>query len=85
MKALRRLWESVRCAFRPNISRERAIELARQECERRGQPWEGPIGVHGYFLYYSVVTHDDWLGGDIWIAVDKRDGHIRGFGRWPRC
>ena len=80
-----RAWESLRCVFRPSISREQAIELAHIECRRRGQPWEEPIEVYWRFFYYSVKTHADWLGGDAWIAVDKRDGHIRGFGKFPPC
>jgi len=81
--ALRRFWEFVRCGFRPGVSRETAIELARKECESRGHPWEGPIKVYGHWSYYTVVTHADWLGGDARIAVDKRDGRIKGFGKFP--
>jgi hypothetical protein len=69
--------ESLRCIFRPAISREDAIELAREECRRRGYPVRDPVKVRSGLLVYGVLIGGDLRGGSPCVSVDKRDGSIR--------
>ncbi|MCG3135115.1 MAG: hypothetical protein HMLKMBBP_02618 [Planctomycetes bacterium] len=74
-----RFFGTMRCIVLPAVSRERAVEIVRAECERRGIPWRQPVTVSGGLLCYSV-----FLGGgsrgSMFVKVDKRDGRIRHVG-----
>jgi len=88
---MRAWWSSlvaaIRCIFRPTVSRERAVELARAEFERRGWPFPGP-GVERVTVEWGLVCHRVMLYGDrlhfLFVKVDKRDGRIRGVHVPPR-
>ncbi len=80
-----RLVETIRCIFRPTVSRERAVELVRLEFERRGWPFPGPRG-QPIIVQWGLLCHRVILGpgrGEAFVKVDKRDGTIRHIGIPP--
>lgn len=72
--------------FVSRVSRERAIELAKAECVRRGVPIREPVYVSSVFFSrtWRVLTNADSAGANAVVLVDKRDGRIRGFAVTPR-
>ncbi len=75
-------WDALKCIVHPRISRERAVELAREECARREVPWREPVDVLNRLLSYTVISGVQHAkGGDAWISVSKRDGRILRFWR----
>jgi hypothetical protein len=58
------------------MNRQRAREIAQEECKARGWDWIEPIHVHWRLLSYVVVTRADAKGGNARIRVRKRDGAV---------
>ncbi len=57
------------------ITKSQALEIARQECARRGWPWNDHTTVKwGLFSYF--VWGGGRKGGNLWIKVRKRDGSV---------
>jgi len=57
------------------ITKERALEIAREECGRRGWPWQEQTWVKwGVFCY--TVWGGARRGGNLIIRIRKRDGKI---------
>jgi hypothetical protein len=79
MRASSRFLDSIHCIVRPAVSRERAVELVRAECERQGIPWRQPVTVSGGVLCYTVFLGGGGRGS-MFVKVDKRDGSIRHVG-----
>ena len=74
------LQRRVMCIPPPRVTRSEALEIARQECQRRGWSWDKP---------YVVEEPRRWL---IWIGtmrppllvvVDQQTGKVES-GRLPR-
>lgn len=65
---------------RPRISRERAVEIAREECRRLSLPGADNIVVYGRFFarHYTVVVGASEADGGTFILIDKQDGHVVG-------
>ena len=61
----------------PVIDRERALEIARAECERRDLAWQEPVRVMWEFGSWAVWTNDGHRGGNVRIVVDKTTGEVR--------
>jgi hypothetical protein len=80
LRLRRRLWGIPE----PAISREQAIALAREECERAGYPWEEPIRFVEHPRYYGIVTPIHRSGGNVCIHVDAQTGEARVVGVVPR-
>ena len=66
------------------ISRDDALQIATEECDRRGWPWREPVAAHWRITHWLVVTHVGWQGGNVRIKVGKRDGKVRSAGYIPR-
>lgn len=58
-----------------SISKSRAKEIAREECERRGIPWREPISVKWGFLAYTIWGGGR-KGGNLMVRVRKCDGAV---------
>jgi hypothetical protein len=58
------------------VSKDRAMDIARGECERRGLVWLEPVRVHRHYGNWSVWTNADKIGGNIRIIVDSRNGQV---------
>jgi hypothetical protein len=59
------------------ISREHAADLAKAECERRGDHWEEPIAVYRNYGNWSVITRANTAPFGVRILVDGANGEIR--------
>jgi hypothetical protein len=53
------------------VTRAQAEEIARQECEKQGWPWNTPIWIHEGLFYFHVRTNVNYRGGNVnvWIRV----------------
>lgn len=58
------------------VSRERALELARAEVQRRGLPWLEPVRVYRYFGNWAVWTHALHKGGNLHVEVCGQTGAV---------
>ena len=63
-------------AFRPRIRPDEAIELARQEYERRHIVWREPVRVRRLFDVYHVRPDAAITHGGRYVVVDALDGSI---------
>jgi hypothetical protein len=64
------------------ITKVQALEIAREECARRGLPWIQPVKVHWGFFNY-LVFGGDHLGGNLMVVIRKRDGKVLSAGVTP--
>lgn len=71
-----RLLRAMRLIGKPAIDKEQAFRLAREECERRGWPWQEPIGISDGFRCWKIVTHVGWMDSNVWMSIDHRTGEI---------
>lgn len=79
------LIQYLRTILHPPVSRDRAIELVREEFARRSIPWlDEPIRVQSSLRVYRVIVGGDLRGGSPCVSVDKRDGTILKFWVSPR-
>lgn len=60
------------------ITKTEAMQIARQECERRGWPWQEPILIHWGFFSFTVRTNTQRRGGNVSLRIRKRDGVVVG-------
>jgi hypothetical protein len=58
------------------VSRDDAVTLSRQECERRGWPWLEPIEVRETRREWQIRTNRKAIGCNVSIAVEKRTGRV---------
>lgn len=58
------------------ISREAALEIARQECGRRGWPWQEPVHVEEGLRSYVVRTNMQMRGGNCAIRISTQTGDV---------
>jgi hypothetical protein len=61
---------------KPKVSRDRALELARAECERRGWRWGAPVMIREWLLTRSVMTNAESIGGNATIWISSRSGVV---------
>jgi hypothetical protein len=59
------------------ISKARAVEVARSRCEQEGWPWIEPIHVNEELWAYHVMTNARNRGGNVNIRVDRQTGEVR--------
>jgi hypothetical protein len=57
------------------VTKERALEIAREECTRRGWPWNEQTSVKWGFFSYTVWGGGR-KGGNLCMKIRKRDGEI---------
>lgn len=57
------------------ITKDDALRIAREECERRQWPWDDEVYIQSGFFHYRV-----WIGAlrgaHVGVVIRKRDGHI---------
>jgi len=53
----------------PTIDRDRAIELAKQECFRQHWPWKEPVRVEEGWKSYTIRTNTHMRGGNVIVRV----------------
>lgn len=53
----------------PAVDRLKALELARQECERREWPWTEPVLVRRTLGGWRIKTNADARGGNVNITI----------------
>jgi hypothetical protein len=58
--------------------RDRAeiINIARRHCDNAGWPWVEPIFVHEGLFSTSVHTNAEHRGGNAYVRISERTGHI---------
>ncbi|GAA1874222.1 hypothetical protein [Asanoa iriomotensis] len=70
-------WFVVMVAFgRRSLSREDAVELARQHCIAQGYEWVAPVSVAWGLFRYGIRTNAEHRGGNFFATVDRRSGEI---------
>jgi hypothetical protein len=57
------------------VTKEQALEIARQECGRRGWPWNEQTSVR-WGLFALTGWGGGRKGGNLWMKIRKRDGEI---------
>ncbi len=60
---------------RAAVSREEALQKAREVCDRQGWAWENEH-VADHPDYWDVTTRWGRLGGNVLIRIDKRNGKV---------
>lgn len=55
----------------PTVTRERALELAKVECETRGWPWQGPTLIDEGWKSYTIRTNIQSRGGNVIVRIAK--------------
>jgi hypothetical protein len=60
----------------PPILRDRALAIARAECDSRGWPWVDPIHVSQGPFAFHVMTNARSRGGNVNIHIRRSDGHV---------
>lgn len=65
------------------VTKEKALEIAREECTRRGWPWNEQTSVKWSFFSYTVWGGGR-KGGNLYIKIRKRDGQIISATMTPR-
>jgi hypothetical protein len=64
------------------ITKKQALEIARQECARRGWSWDEPVSVKwGFFCY--TVWGGGRKGGNLCIRISKKTGEVVSAGVSP--
>jgi hypothetical protein len=58
------------------IGRERALEIAKDECSRRGWPWIEPVDFQEGLLEYAIRTNARNRGGNVNLRVRCADGRV---------
>jgi hypothetical protein len=61
---------------RPKITADEAKELAHEQCERHGLPFEEPVRVFREGRYFVVWTKSGWRGGNVIVRVHRRTGTV---------
>ena len=69
---------------RSGITRQQAIEIARNLAESEELQWQGRVIVHWGWTTYGVWTNADFLGGNLWVRIRRSDGKVLRFGTTPR-
>jgi hypothetical protein len=65
------------------VTKERALEIAREECIRRGWFWNERTSVKwGFFCY--TVWGGGCKGGNLLVKIRKRDGAVIGAAMTPK-
>lgn len=67
------------CAFRSGITKSKALEIAKAEVDRRGLSWDEPVWVRRRWRSIVVWTNANWLGGNIVVHIDSKNGEITHF------
>lgn len=62
------------------ITKNEAIQIAREECERREWPWQEPILVYWGIFSFTVRTNTKRKVGNASFRIRKRDGVVIGAG-----
>lgn len=60
------------------ISRVEAEAIAREECARRGWPWQEPVHVGELVWEFHIMTNSRRKSGNANIWVHRRDGVVTG-------
>jgi len=65
------------------ITKAQALEIAKQECTKRGWQWNEPVSVNwGLFCY--TVWGGGRKGGNICVKVKKSNGEVISVGISPQ-
>jgi hypothetical protein len=65
------------------ISRERAEQIARRECQQRGWEWTPRAKVYEHLRTYFAVSATDTRPGGGWVVIDGYTGKVLSAGRPP--
>ena len=57
------------------VTKEQVLEIARQECTRRGWPWNEQTSVR-WGLFAFTVWGGGRKGGNLCMKIRKRDGEV---------
>ena len=66
----------------PCITREQALEIAREVAKAFGWPWENPVDVRmgkherTGMVVYQITTNTNYRGGNVGIQIAARDGRV---------
>jgi hypothetical protein len=66
----------------PQITENKALCIAKRECERRAWPWKNAEVVEGV-KEYRVRSNAHQQSGTVYIAIDKSSGEIKATARSP--
>jgi hypothetical protein len=58
------------------MTKSEALEIAKQEAQRRDWQWMEPSKVDWGFFSYTVWSHSGFRGGNVVAKVRKRDGTV---------
>ena len=77
LDSLREFITDIRVWFRPPVSRGQALEIARQECLRKGWDSESIILERGFCHYYAYVNMTV-VDADAFMTISMKDGRVTG-------
>ena len=75
---------SVRSTLFGPVTKEEALAVARQECNRRGWPWMEPVTISRGLFSYRLMTNRNKRGGNVRMRISTRNGSILEAGFAPR-
>jgi hypothetical protein len=58
------------------VSRDEALRIAREECERRQLPFVDPVRVVRRLLTVEVWTKGDAIGGNVVVTINRRSRQV---------
>jgi hypothetical protein len=58
------------------ISRERALEIAKEHCLAQAWPWVEPVHIVLVVRNYEMMTNSGMRGGNVTIRVDCSTGAV---------
>lgn len=68
----------------PKISKEDAIQIAKNLCTEHDWLWLEPIAVVSRLGSWIVRTNDGWRGSGAFIKISKKSGEIISAEYYPR-
>jgi hypothetical protein len=69
---------------KPAITSEYALEIAREECRKRGWPWVDPVVVTEELRSWRIWTNAEHLGGNVIIRINSLNGSVEHASLTPR-
>jgi hypothetical protein len=72
-----RLWQWFKTnTFSPDVSKEQAISIAQDECQKLKYPWLEPVIVRSNWGVWEVYTNARSKGGNARIIINKNTGRV---------
>lgn len=62
--------------FASNISRARAIEIARAVADREGWPWRGEADISWGWTCWKVKSNRGSIGSHVWVEIHRQTGDV---------